>query len=101
MKRLCYIKKRGPVRIRLPIQHTTYAAVTPRNIKEVDSAEGQLLCVEFGLGVAIVNHISRVHGNQNFLFVDVEDVPARVAAVWKKNNPNPRVRLLSNIMEHF
>jgi DNA-binding transcriptional LysR family regulator len=69
----------------------------PKTIVEVSSVESQFLNVEFGMGMALSNHLSRLYGNPKFSFMDIPNMATKVVAIFKKKHPNPMVSLFQNI----
>ncbi len=69
---------------------------SPRIVKQLPNVESILLCVESGLGVAMVDSSIRTHNRENFRFVELTDDPLSVVMAWKKENMNPAIPLFTN-----
>lgn len=70
----------------------------PRKVIESPTFESQVLYLESGLGIAVMDDSLRIYGNENLRFVEIKDEEAVVSinAVWKKDNLNPAVLLFTN-----
>jgi len=68
---------------------------SPKKVIETPTFESQVLYLESGLGVSIMDHSLRIYGNSNIRFVEIkgEDAVVNVNAAWRKDNPNPAVAL--------
>ncbi|WP_432407456.1 LysR substrate-binding domain-containing protein [Wukongibacter sp. M2B1] len=69
---------------------------SPRVVKQLPNVESLLLCVESGLGVALVDSNIRTYNNDNIEFFNIEDDFVSVVMAWKKGNMNPVVSMFTN-----
>ncbi|HHV12208.1 MAG TPA: LysR family transcriptional regulator [Clostridiales bacterium] len=69
----------------------------PKIVRYTDNLENLLLCVETGVGVAVLDRNTRLEKNPNVRMISLPDsANADTIAVWKKNNNNP---LLGQIID--
>lgn len=69
---------------------------TPNIVKQLPNVESLLLCVESGLGIALVDSNIRMYNTENYKFFKLEDDVISVVMAWKKENMNPIVPLFTN-----
>lgn len=68
---------------------------SPRVVREATNLESMLLCVETGVGVAIVDRNTRLEHNENIRIIPLpESAVCDVVAVWKRANQNPMLLAL-------
>ena len=68
---------------------------TPNIVRETATTESLFLCVEMGIGVAILDRNTRLEGNDAVRLVTIPDSEAAgLTAVWRKDNYNPMVKRL-------
>lgn len=68
----------------------------PKIIKQLPNVESLILCVESGLGVALLDSNIRLHGNPNIKGIKIgEDFISYIMA-WKKENMNTTIPLFTN-----
>ena len=72
---------------------------TPNVVRETSSLESLLLCVEMGVGIAILDRNTRLERNASVRLITIPDsCAAGLAAVWRKDNQNPIVQRLIEIL---
>lgn len=62
---------------------------TPRIVNYLPNIESLLLCVESGLGVALVDSNIKIQNKEHFKLFPVEDDFINIIMIWKKENINP------------
>ena len=68
---------------------------TPNIVRETATTESLFLCVEMGMGVAILDRNTRLERNTALRIIDIPGSRAAgLAAVWRKDNRNPMVPAL-------
>lgn len=74
---------------------------TPNIVRETSTLESLFLCVEMGIGVAILDRNTRLERNDAVRLVTIpESAAAGLVAVWRRDNRNPMVkRLLGALTE--
>lgn len=74
----------------------------PNVVRETSTLESLFLCVEMGVGVAIVDRNTRLERNDAVRLVTLPDsTAAGMVMVWRRDNQNPMVRqLLRTLKEH-
>ena len=71
----------------------------PNVVRETSSLESLLLCVEMGMGVAILDRNTRLERNNAVRLIPVPGSQASgLAVVWRKDNENAMVRHLVEIL---
>lgn len=68
---------------------------TPNIIKQLPNIESLLLCVESGLGIAILDSNIR-RRNSNLKHFEIENDQVDAVMAWRKENMNPSVSLFTN-----
>lgn len=68
---------------------------TPNIVKQLPNIESLLLCVESGLGIAILDSNIR-RRNSNLKHFEIENDKVDAVMAWKKENMNPSVSLFTN-----
>lgn len=68
---------------------------TPNIVKQLPNIESLLLCVESGLGIAILDSNIR-RRNSNLKHFEIENDQVDAVMAWKKENMNPSVSLFTN-----
>ena len=72
----------------------------PKIIRYTESLENLLLCVETGVGVAVLDRNTRLEKNANVKMISLPDsANADTIAVWKKSNHNPLLRQIINCLK--
>ena len=67
----------------------------PNIVRETATLESLFLCVEMGMGVAILDRNTRLERNDALRIIDIPNSHAAgVAVVWRKDNRNPMVPAL-------
>ncbi|MFT5873838.1 MAG: DNA-binding transcriptional LysR family regulator [Clostridium sp.] len=69
---------------------------TPNIVKQLPNVESLLLCVESGLGIALVDSNIRMYNTENYKFFKLEDDVISVVMAWKKENMNAIVPFFTN-----
>ena len=73
--------------------------ITPRVVRHMPNIESVLLCVEAGLGYAIVDSTIRLHNSKNFRLIRLEGDVVEIVLAWKRSNSNPAIHfLISSIL---
>lgn len=68
---------------------------TPNIVRETATTESLFLCVEMGMGVAILDRNTRLERNNALRIIDIPGSRAAgLVAVWRKDNRNPMVPAL-------
>lgn len=64
----------------------------PNIVRETATMESLFLCVEMGMGVAMLDRNTRLERNTTLRIIDIpESRAAGLVAVWRKDNRNPNV----------
>ena len=67
----------------------------PNIVRETATLESLFLCIEMGMGVAILDRNTRLERNTALRIIDIPESRASgLAAVWRKDNRNPMVPAL-------
>lgn len=69
---------------------------TPKIVKQLPNVESLILCVESGLGVALLDSNIRLYDNPNIKGVKIGEDFISYIMVWKKENMNTAVSLFTN-----
>lgn len=87
---------------RLLVDQCARCGFTPNVVREPATLESLLLCVEMGVGVAILDRNTRLERNDAVRLVTIPDsAAAGLVAVWRKDTQNPMVRrLVETLAEH-
>ena len=68
---------------------------TPNIVRETATTESLFLCVEMGMGIAILDRNTRLERNDTLRIIDIPGSRAAgLVAVWRKDNRNPMVPAL-------
>ena len=68
---------------------------TPNIVRETATLESLFLCVEMGIGVAILDRNTRLERNTSLRIIDIPgSLASGLTAVWHKDNRNPMVPAL-------
>jgi len=68
---------------------------TPNIVRETATTESLFLCVEMGMGIAILDRNTRLERNDTLRIIDIPNSRAAgLVAVWRKDNRNPMVPAL-------
>ena len=69
------------------------AGFTPKLVRRPSSLESLLLCVEAGIGIALLDNNIRLDPNTPIRLVPVNDIPSICfVAAWSKRNENPMLQ---------
>ena len=72
---------------------------TPRIVRELTSLESLLLCVEAGMGIAILDRNTRLEKDSAVRMIPIPDSDfSHVSAIWLDANRNPVVRRLAKAL---
>jgi len=69
---------------------------TPKIVKQLPNIESLLLCVESGIGIALLDSNIRMHKSDNIKGFKIEDDFIEVIMAWKKENMNTAIPLFTN-----
>lgn len=69
---------------------------TPKIVKQLPNIESLLLCVESGIGIALLDSNIRMHNSDNIKGFKIEDNFIEVIMAWKKENLNTAIPLFTN-----
>ena len=69
---------------------------TPKIVKQLPNIESLLLCVESGIGIALLDSHIRMHNSDNIKGFKIEDDFIEVIMAWKKENMNTAIPLFTN-----
>jgi hypothetical protein len=65
-------------------------------VKQLPNIESLLLCVESGIGIALLDTNIRMHNSDNIKGFKIEDDFIEVIMAWKKENMNTAIPLFTN-----
>lgn len=71
---------------------------TPKITKYVTNIESLILCVETGIGVALVDTNVQLNSKSKIIKHQVDNDFIRVVAVWRKDTKNPAVKLYEEML---
>lgn len=72
---------------------------TPNIVHMSNSLESLLLCVEMGIGIALLDRNTRLEKNDNIRIIQIPNsTKVNVNVAWLENNKNPMVQRLVNIL---
>ena len=74
---------------------------TPNIVKHLPNIDSLLLSVESGLGIAIVDAMIRLHREDNFRIVQIENDPIDVGMAWRRDNDNPSIPVFTEMFRHL
>lgn len=76
----------------LLLEQCARSGFTPHIVRETSTLESLLLCVEMGVGVALLDRNTRLERNDAVRLITVPDsAAAGLVAVWRKDNQNPMI----------
>ena len=79
----------------LLLEQCARSGFTPHIVRETSTLESLLLCVEMGVGVALLDRNTRLERNDAVRLITVPDsAAAGLAAVWRKDSQNPMIQRL-------
>ena len=88
-------RENSPGGYNLLLKQCAECGFTPNIVRETATTESLFLCVEMGMGVAILDRNTRLERNNNLRIIDIpESRAAGLVAVWRKDNRNPMVPAL-------
>ena len=72
----------------------------PNIVRQTSTVESLFLCVEMGVGVAILDRNTRLERNDAVRLITIPNSHAAgLVAVWRKDNQNPIVRQMAKILK--
>ena len=76
----------------LLLEQCARCGFTPHIVRETSTLESLLLCVEMGVGVALLDRNTRLERNDAVRLITVPDsAAAGLVAVWRRDNQNPMI----------
>ena len=88
-------REESPGGYRLLLRQCAASGFEPNIVRETGSMESLLLCVEMGLGVAMLDRCTRLERSDAIRIYTMPDSPAAgLMAVWDRSNRNPMIRRL-------
>ena len=88
-------RENSPGGYNLLLKQCAECGFTPNIVRETATTESLFLCVEMGMGVAILDRNTRLERNDTLRIIDIpESRAAGLVAVWRKDNRNPMVPAL-------
>jgi len=88
-------RENSPGGYNLLLKQCAECGFTPNIVRETATTESLFLCVEMGMGVAILDRNTRLERNNTLRIIDIPGSRAAgLVAVWKKDNRNPMVPAL-------
>ena len=76
----------------LLLEQCARCGFTPHIVRETSTLESLLLCVEMGVGVALLDRNTRLERNDAVRLITVQDsAAAGLVAVWRRDNQNPMI----------
>ena len=85
----------------LLLEQCARCGFTPHIVRETSTLESLLLCVEMGVGVALLDRNTRLERNDAVRLITVPDsAAAGLVAVWRRDNQNPMIpRLVESLSQ--
>ena len=85
----------------LLLEQCARSGFTPHIVRETSTLESLLLCVEMGVGVALLDRNTRLERNDAVRLITVPDsAAAGLVAVWLRDNQNPMIpRLVESLSQ--
>lgn len=88
-------REESPGGYELLIKQCGESGFVPNIVRETATTESLFLCVEMGMGVAMLDRNTRLERNTTLRIIDIpESRAAGLVAVWRKDNHNPLVPAL-------
>lgn len=73
---------------------------TPNVVRQLSSLESLLLCVEAGIGIALLDKNTRLEYSRDVRLIPIPgSTPVNVSAVWMSNNAMPALKRLIQILK--
>lgn len=92
-------RENSPGGYNLLLKQCAECGFTPNIVRETATTESLFLCVEMGIGVAILDRNTRLERNTALRIIDIPGSRAAgLAAVWRKDNRNPMVPALIEML---
>ena len=92
-------RENSPGGYNLLLRQCAECGFTPNIVRETATTESLFLCVEMGMGVAILDRNTRLEHNDALRIIDIpKSRAAGLVAVWRKDNRNPMVPALINAL---
>ena len=85
----------------LLLEQCARSGFTPHIVRETSTLESLLLCVEMGVGVALLDRNTRLERNDAVRLITVPgSAAAGLVAVWRRDNQNPMIpRLVESLSQ--
>lgn len=94
-------REESPGGYHLLLRQCADSGFTPNIVRETATMESLFLCVEMGMGVALLDRNTRLERNSTLRFIDIpESRAAGLVAVWRKDNRNPMVPKLIEALKN-
>lgn len=88
-------REESPGGFHLLLRQCADSGFTPNIVRETATLESLFLCIEMGIGVALLDRNTRLERNDTLRIIDIpESRAAGLVAVWRKDNRNPMVPAL-------
>ena len=88
-------REESPGGYNLLIKQCGESGFVPNIVRETATMESLFLCVEMGMGVAMLDRNTRLERNSSLRIIDIpESRAAGLVAVWRKDNHNPLIPVL-------
>lgn len=85
-------REESPGGYNLLLKQCGESGFVPNIVRETATMESLFLCVEMGMGVAMLDRNTRLERNTTLRIIDIpESRAAGLVAVWRKDNRNPNV----------
>lgn len=84
------------------IQECSNAGFVPKLVRRPSSLESLLLCVEAGIGIALLDNNIRLDSNTPIQLVPVKDIPSKCfSAIWAKNSKNTATKTFLSVLKNY
>ena len=94
-------RENSPGGYNLLLRQCAECGFSPNIVRETDTTESLFLCVELGIGVAILDRNTRLERNDALRIIDIPGSRAAgLVAVWRKDNRNPMVPILIEALKN-
>ena len=95
-------KEDSPGGYELLIRQCGRCGFIPNIVRQTSTVESLFLCVEMGVGVAILDRNTRLERNDAVRLITIPNSRAAgLVAVWRKDNQNPIVKQLAEILREY
>ena len=94
-------RENSPGGYNLLLKQCAESGFVPNIVRETNTTESLFLCVEMGLGVALLDRNTRLERNNALRIIDIpESRAAGLVAVWRKDNRNPMLPALLDALRN-